>query len=398
MRRTVTFGSAAAATVGAILFACSSFSPTDDASAADGGPDSTAVDGSSETATGSCNGAKIASDPKNCGACGHDCLGGACTGGTCAPVQLGSSSDAPILEVVVDATRVLWAAVPDVSGAIGQLYACPKAGCSGPPAVIRANVRLRALASDGVTAYASSIYGSHDVVRIEPSGSITKLPLPDHVFVGQIAVRKEGVLYEAFDEPASDAGYNRSIYLWDGSVETPAAVYTPAIGANTAEMAVTQDHIYLGAHNTGQLVSCTKNNCSAWTLVSADPNALITSMATDGQRVFWTNDGPLRSCAADGLPCAITDELGPMNLQGANAVTVNYASGALYITTDAGDIFTCKPGGCATSLTKVVHEKKLAQTFPFDGHTVTADDRAVYWAAMDETTAPTTYRIMRIAK
>jgi hypothetical protein len=29
-----------------------------------------------------------ASDPKNCGACGHDCLGGACTNGRCQPFEL----------------------------------------------------------------------------------------------------------------------------------------------------------------------------------------------------------------------------------------------------------------------------------------------------------------------
>src|SRR5436309_967588 len=30
------------------------------------------------------------SDPNNCGACGHSCLGGACTAGKCAPILLAS--------------------------------------------------------------------------------------------------------------------------------------------------------------------------------------------------------------------------------------------------------------------------------------------------------------------
>lgn len=42
-----------------------------------------------------CNGkcvdpAPWATDPKNCGACGHDCDGGKCSGGKCEPVELGS--------------------------------------------------------------------------------------------------------------------------------------------------------------------------------------------------------------------------------------------------------------------------------------------------------------------
>src|SRR4051812_48420937 len=34
-----------------------------------------------------CN-ADLKTDAKNCGSCGHDCLGGACTAGKCAPFKM----------------------------------------------------------------------------------------------------------------------------------------------------------------------------------------------------------------------------------------------------------------------------------------------------------------------
>ena len=163
-------------------------------------------------------------------------------------------------------------------------------------------------------------------------------------------------------------------------------------------MLVTPDRLYLGSHSNGLIVSCTKKDCVNWTTVSSDPIATVVSMATDGKRIFWTNFGSLHGCAADGSPCSINEELEPAQLGSAKAVSVAYAAGALYIETDAGDILSCDPGACASKVTKVAHETKLDVTWSFFGHTVTADDRAVYWAAIDDAGGTPTYRIMKLAK
>jgi hypothetical protein len=52
-----------------------------------------------ETATGT--------DPKNCGACGHDCGGGACMGNFCAPTALAAGQQGPV-GLVIDDTYVFW--------------------------------------------------------------------------------------------------------------------------------------------------------------------------------------------------------------------------------------------------------------------------------------------------
>jgi hypothetical protein len=60
---------------------------------------STEVDANAEAST--------VSDPKNCGAVGHDCLGGECVNEVCQPVIIASGQNRP-LSIVLDATHVYW--------------------------------------------------------------------------------------------------------------------------------------------------------------------------------------------------------------------------------------------------------------------------------------------------
>ncbi len=47
------------------------------------------------------------SDPKNCGSCGHDCLGGECTSGSCAPIKL-ATDQGRLFTVAVDDQFIYW--------------------------------------------------------------------------------------------------------------------------------------------------------------------------------------------------------------------------------------------------------------------------------------------------
>ncbi len=49
----------------------------------------------------------LGADPKNCGACGHDCLGGACTAGACQPTTL-VSGQAAVSRIVPTASKLFW--------------------------------------------------------------------------------------------------------------------------------------------------------------------------------------------------------------------------------------------------------------------------------------------------
>ena len=59
-----------------------------------------------------CGGACVdtGSDPKNCGSCGHDCLGGTCSGGQCQPSAVVSNTGDNVRAFAIDSTYVYYQA------------------------------------------------------------------------------------------------------------------------------------------------------------------------------------------------------------------------------------------------------------------------------------------------
>lgn len=76
----------------------------------------------------SCDQLDTNENPDNCGACGHSCLGGACTGGVCQPVML--ADDAANKNVAVDGDWIYYYThqIPGQDGASFELRRIPKAG------------------------------------------------------------------------------------------------------------------------------------------------------------------------------------------------------------------------------------------------------------------------------
>jgi hypothetical protein len=125
---------ALALVVASALVRCtSSPSPTslppptgDDAGAR--GADAADIEASPEASPEASCSTDIAVDPKNCGRCGHDCLGGACLEGLCQPVVLASNRGGPG-SVAIDATHVYW-----LESSASMVVRVPKAG--GPIEVL----------------------------------------------------------------------------------------------------------------------------------------------------------------------------------------------------------------------------------------------------------------------
>jgi hypothetical protein len=82
------------------------------AAADDGGApsvDATAAsDAGGESGAPCVAGTDLRSDPDNCGACGHGCLGGACSNATCLPAVVASGQGA-LRGIVADGRSVFWA-------------------------------------------------------------------------------------------------------------------------------------------------------------------------------------------------------------------------------------------------------------------------------------------------
>lgn len=100
-------------------------SPTQD------GPITPPADGpvGSDVQVDACTASTLSTDPKNCGACGHDCLGGTCTAGRCQPVKLATDPMTGLTaNVLVDATHVYW-----TNEKTFELSRIPKNAAAGAP-------------------------------------------------------------------------------------------------------------------------------------------------------------------------------------------------------------------------------------------------------------------------
>jgi hypothetical protein len=82
--------------------------PTDGALPDDSAPTSDSAPPSIDASGADACGPNISADIHNCGACGHDCLGGACIGGVCQPSLLASDQGVPRGLAVVRG-NVYWA-------------------------------------------------------------------------------------------------------------------------------------------------------------------------------------------------------------------------------------------------------------------------------------------------
>ena len=383
-----------ALTSGALASACGSFGagPTEPTEV-DGGSDEAAeVDGAPGPG---CDPAQTATDEHHCGACGHDCLGGACAGGKCQPLVVGRTTGR-ILDLAVNASHVVWMASDDEFAA-AALYACPKAGCVGSPELVKASGVSGTVAGDGTKAYATFVFTVRDFFEIVgPVAKHVELPAI-HGAVQRLQVRPEAVYSLAYYEPAfTDGGPSnyRSVYAWDGKAESLVGSYTGP-NPNVTSFVVVKDRLYLNAANADDLYTCLKSSCTSFTTLKIG-SYTVGGLGTDDTRIFWMgSDGRLRACVA-GDTCNPTVLGTP-----ANGRALVVGPDTLFFGTTGGDLRSCDPSDCNTT-NLVFHDPgftESAQTPPNGiGRVIAYDATAVYWAAMDEADARGVWRIMKLAR
>jgi hypothetical protein len=330
----------------------------------DGGNDGADVVGTDGGADANHCVADFDRDPKNCGRCAHDCLGGECTAGKCQPVLLARDVTAPNT-IAVDQDWVFFTArAPNQYLA---LYRVPKSG--GSPTIFTTELSDElALAVDDAGVY---VVQGGSVVRFAKDG-----PTP-----------RDGGAFALGSLPVQcdpcGCSYNSGPMALDGT-----AVYTQGyaipltgvpdgglgryVGFPIGPFAIDDARVYF---MTGGITSVPKTGLmDAGTLLVVD---FASALAVDATQVYWANStaGAVRSAPkarpSDG-GTGTSLAVGQDQLQDV-AVDANYVYWAASGTGPGGGVIgACPLTGCPGN------EHLLASLQARPMHLAT-DAVAIYW-------------------
>ncbi|MEO6575245.1 MAG: hypothetical protein ABIP89_15475 [Polyangiaceae bacterium] len=319
-----------AATDGSVSDGTPSDAPVSDSPITDGGKDA-------------CS-AIVMTDPRNCGACGHDCLFGGCSGGACQPFALVGDAAAPeqitlagntiyfasttsgtINRVDLDRTgkeQLLAANFPPPNGTIGvdpsgvyftsipdggsnELRKCPLTGACVPQIITGFPGPAVDVAADGTNAYVVAPPSTIFAVR-ESDQLVTSLT-SSIVSVAQIVAAPPFLYWGDNANKVSRIGI-------DG---TDGGFSTSTLGS-PRYIQVRGNHVAwagsLGA--TSKLGTCDVTNC-ALTKVTVARADDVTAVDVDAAHLYWVarggglNNGAIHSCTlADSCATVTTHALG----------------------------------------------------------------------------------------
>jgi hypothetical protein len=315
---------------------------------ADAQPDTTPRDASVDVR---CT-AEVGTDPHNCGRCGHDCLGGGCTGGACEAVVLYAGSDTPT-SIVVDGPSVL-VTVDTRPGFDGYLFRCEAADCKGTRTILATGLPNPwfAVGHGGMVFWDNG--GTQDGGTFT-AGSIVGCPETGCSDSGPVVYSPEG-----------------------GGLDGGASLSGLALDSTYLYWAATNNNSLL--EQTGTILRCATVDC-AGTLVPLVSGASFIPIVVqvDPSFVYWTDLGTNQVLRCKLPSCGGNPQVFANNQNSPSGLALY--GGSVYWTqgADEGGILRCPASGCGTAPTTLATE----QANPFG---LAVDDSGVYWTNINDGT------------
>jgi hypothetical protein len=354
---------------------------------------------------GGCSGANLQTDPKNCGTCGHDCLGGACMAGVCqafaiVPAQFGAA------EMAVDATHVYWSSVSN-----GQVLKAAKDGSGVVVLVTDPDLTPVAVTIDDTSVYWADNSGGGSVQACPKTGCDGGARLVTEAnLVNPVSVAVDGT-HVFWAEYANDT-IGRANKLDGGAFG-----YLVTNLVYAAGVAVDDASVYFGSSDTiGKLplnaptTSTSDGDAGPFTVLYSGTSLDLSGLVVDSTNAYWTeaNDPGAVEFApkvgvGSGVPTALgSNETYPWNIV-VDATNVYWtaegpdsSTSKQYSTFVNGYVATCPKAGCPqggpTILANNLHNPRG----------IAVDDAAVYFTIFGNVTDvqqyPTEGSVMKIAK
>lgn len=223
-------------------------------------------------------------DPKNCGACGHDCLGSACSAGLCKEEKVSPAGSARAIDIAGGV--VYWTE----QGASNAVRKCPTTGCASLPASLTTPQNAMGIAVPaGANAifYTENQYGS--IVIKMGLGGASPTGWTGRTSNGAGIVQSGTDLYWGSSE-----GLYRSAQGASGASVVFVGSLSGAVENGPQTIAVDAKNVYAAPGGTPLRACPLGADCSTsgGTVIANEPSVSshsgVGAIASDGTNVFYT--------------------------------------------------------------------------------------------------------------
>lgn len=364
--------------------------------------------------------ATLSNDGSNCGVCGHSCLGGMCTNGTCLPVTLAHLTTTVTPAGLAVNSSTVFTTVPGNSSLPWSLYGVPKTALNTSPSPILSadagnNVTSVLAASDtllfAATGYNSPGGSPRTILSCNPTscastqqswytsnaGLNTCDPSTQECFLFVPGTGSADVQYAKQGTPSQSSPQDFSPVL-NMALGFPGAaggyIYAGGLYATSSSSSTYSVLQRVSEDGTGSVSTLANLGLSSQFAINSTPVVTGTRVYVAGSDINGNTTGLISLSLPNGVGNSAPAYLAGTTISSNNWLAAWGDDSAIYFANAASQWVTCPASGC-TGTPTVMADASAAIGY------LTGDAQAIYWlnatfSATDGTA--TGFSLMRLAR